>query len=305
MKDKVENLALVFVSLALGALFRKMKVFPSNMAHALNRFVIYVSLPALTLKLMHSLRLDVDSLVPVLTPWILFGVGFLFFYGVARWTRWGASDRGALILTGSLGNTSFVGFPLLEAFFGTSALATGILVDQPGTFLAASTLGILTASFHSGKSAKASDVARKVFSFPPFLAILLSLILRPFPIPGAVMAVLDRLGGTLAPLALLAVGLQLHFDRASLKRERLKLFWGLGFKLLLAPLFFVALYRGVLHLGGEAIRITLVESAMAPMITAGILANEYNLNPELANLMIGIGIPLSLLTTYLWSIVLK
>jgi predicted permease len=43
---------------------------------------------------------------------------------------------------------------------------------------------------------------------------------------------------------------------------------------------------------------------MAPMITAGILAHEYGLDPELGNLMVGIGIPLSLATVPIWAWVL-
>ena len=48
----------------------------------------------------------------------------------------------ALMLAGGLANTSFVGLPMIEAFFGAPSMATGILIDQLGTYLVLSTLGI-------------------------------------------------------------------------------------------------------------------------------------------------------------------
>jgi malate permease and related proteins len=44
---------------------------------------------------------------------------------------------------------------------------------------------------------------------------------------------------------------------------------------------------------------------MAPMITAGIIAVDHDLNPALVTLMIGIGIPLSFLTLPVWCWVLR
>jgi hypothetical protein len=44
----------------------------------------------------------------------------------------------------------------------------------------------------------------------------------------------------------------------------------------------------------------LMDSDMAPMITASILASSYGLKPRLANMKIGYGIPLSFITLYFW-----
>jgi predicted permease len=51
-------------------------------------------------------------------------------------------------------------------------------------------------------------------------------------------------------------------------------------------------------LGGKGLEIdvSIMESAMAPMITGAILASNYGLKPKLSSMMIGIGIPLSFIT---------
>jgi predicted permease len=73
----------------------------------------------------------------------------------------------------------------------------------------------------------------------------------------------------------------------------------LGFKLLVAPLVFTLLYVFVLGSHAESTYITILESAMAPMITASVVAIDFGLNAEIANLMVGVGIPLSLATVTL------
>ena len=197
---------------------------------------------------------------------------------------------------GSLGNTSFVGFPLLEAFYGPSSLTTGILIDQPGTFLVASTLGIATAAAFSDHAVKARDILKKLFLFPPFLSLLLALAIRPLRYPDAANIILDRLGSTLIPLSLISVGAPLHFHPKKIKRMARNLSLGLGFKIVVAPLIFYLFYVRILKKSGEITTITLVDAAMAPMITSGIFVHEYGLDTELGSLMLGIGIPLSLLT---------
>jgi predicted permease len=43
-----------------------------------------------------------------------------------------------------------------------------------------------------------------------------------------------------------------------------------------------------------------IEAAMLPMIGAGIVASQANLAPRLVSMMIGVGIPLGVLTAAAW-----
>jgi predicted permease len=100
---------------------------------------------------------------------------------------------------------------------------------------------------------------------------------------------------------LVAVGMELSFAPASLKRELPYVALGLGFKLFLAPILIFGIYAGAFGFTGLPLKIAVLEAAMAPMITAGIVAAEYELRPELAALMVGVGIPLSLVTVLAWN----
>ena len=299
------NLGVIFLCLALGITLRRSRIFPENAATTLNRFVIYISLPALTLLYLHKLPLNVGTLYPVLMAWILFVVGAILLGVLGKVRGWSAPATGALILTAAMGNTSFLGFPLLQAFYGPSALSVGILNDQPGSFLVLGTLGIAVASFYSGGRTSAAAVFSRILKFPPFLSVLVALALRPLRFPEAWSEILRHLGDTLIPMALVSVGAQLDWNWEKIRLEISRISVGLFYKLILGPALMAVLYIGILGARGRMIQITILEAAMAPMITASIVAAEYGLDAELGNLMIAVGIPISLLTVPLWWFLLE
>ena len=61
----------------------------------------------------------------------------------------------------------------------------------------------------------------------------------------------------------------------------------------------------ILNQRGETVQIAFLEAAMAPMITAAIIASTHKLEPKLCNLMVGVGIPLSFLTLAIWYMMLQ
>jgi predicted permease len=208
-------------------------------------------------------------------------------------------------LTGGLSNTSFVGFPIIEALYGAEGLKTAIIVDQPGSFVVVTTLGILVAASFSRGNLSTSEILLKIVKFPPFIAFTIALCCTLLTLD--FLEVLQnsflRIGNTVTPVALVAVGLQLKIDTRSKHWSFLTL--GLFFKLILMPAFFFLLYKIVLGGKGLEIDVSIMESAMAPMITGAILASNYGLKPKLSSMMIGIGIPLSLLTVAFWYWVLS
>jgi len=292
---------LIGLCLGLGALLRSTRRLPQGTPAVLNAFIFHAALPAATLASLPALKPRAELLLPAAMAWIVYFGGILYVRVAGRLAGWDRATRGALTLTAGLGNTSFVGFPLLQALLGVQALSVGIINDQPGTFLAFSTVGILTASACSGKASHGFDLKR-LLGFPPFVVMLITLALATagFSLPSALREICERLGATLIPLALVSVGFQLRFRLEDLRQYGGRLFAGLFYKLALAPALILLLYAGIGGWRGEAVRITVLEAAMAPMVTAAVLADESGLEPELANLMLAVGIPLSLLTVPLW-----
>jgi predicted permease len=231
--------------------------------------------------------------------WVMFGIGCGFFWLAARALGFSRTTTGGLMLTGGLANTSFIGLPMIETFYGPQFLGLGILIDQVGSYFVLSTLGILVASLYSSdRSVNPRAVIRKIALFAPFQAFVLALLLIPFEYPIWLDDLLKRLGATLIPIALVSVGYQLHLSHVRGKASALAV--GLLFKLALGPALILLLFAGVLGSGGPVLRVTVFEAAMAPMIGASIVAMDHELDPPLLTLMVGVGIPLSFLTLPAW-----
>jgi predicted permease len=294
----MENVIMLFACLAIGMALRGTRRVPDNAHMSINAFIIYVSLPALTLLQIRAVVPDPSLIYAALMPWLLFAASAIVFWAVGHGLKLSRATTGALAVVGGLGNTSFMGLPMIEAFYGASEMPTGIVIDQLGTYFVLSTVGIMLICFYSEGSFSGREIARRIATFPPLIALLVAVVLMPVAYPAWTVSVLSRLGGTLAPLAMVSIGLQLRLG--AMRGNRGPLAMGIGFKLVLGPLLILLLYAGGFGHRGMNTQITLFEAAMAPQIGGSIVAIQYGLNAPLISLMVGVGTVLSFVTLPLW-----
>jgi predicted permease len=294
----MSQLLLLAISFVLGVVLRRSRRLPETAPEVLNGFIIYVSLPALTLLYLHDLRLDPALLAPASMPWLYFGFAYVLIVALARHFNWPRSIVGCLLLTAGMGNTSFVGLPMIEAYYGSDAIGIGLIADQAGSFMVLSTLGLMTATRFSSGDLSLMAMVRKIVSFPPFICAVVALSTQGVEIQGGLRSMLERLGQTLTPIALISVGMQLQL--ASFNESVRPLLVGLILKLLVLPGLILLIYALLFNVRDLMLQVTVFEAAMPPMITGGIIAMEYKLEPKLSALMVGIGIPLSFLTLAGW-----
>lgn len=296
------NFTIIFITFLMGFLFKKSKRFPTTTPIVINQFILLISLPAMILSkvptLLRNLSLDGNWWVAVSMPWILFFVSWIVIRYIGRKKQWSSAKTGALILTCGLGNTSFVGFPLLEATLGPESIPYGVLVDQLGSFLILATMGLVAAGLYSGESVKLENMIRRLFTFPPFISLIVSVVwfFVGLPAEDHFHSVFEKISMTLVPLALFSVGFQTDFKFSVIRRRIEPLGFGLFFKLILMPIVFYIFYFKLLSQNDLLTKTTLLESAMATQITAAVVAAESNLDTELANLMVSLSIPISLAT---------
>ena len=297
------NILLIIICILIGVLLRKIKDFPENAARTLNAYLIYVVLPAISLLHISRVELSLAILLPILVAWIIFPLTWLLFGTIGKKFNWKRNTIGCLIICGGLSNTGFVGYPIVEAIYGAEGLKIAVLVDQPGSFIVVSSLAIIVASIYGSEKMRKRDISKKVLLFPPFLFFLVAAMLNllQIEISGSFESILESFAATLTPIALIAVGIQLQINLKDIKDHYL--WYGLGYKLLLAPLVIFLLYGLLLDKSGNQgliYKVSVLEAGMAPMITSSIIASNYDLRPKMASLLVGLGIPLSFLTLAIW-----
>jgi len=297
----MSNFILIAICIIAGMLFRRSKALPADAHRGINAWIIYMALPAVSFKYLPHIVWSTNLLAPVLGPIIVWLGGWCFVLLYKRFSKINNPTQGGLRLVSGLANTSFVGFPLIAAYFGEEYLSTAIICDQV-TFFLLSTAGVVVAIKAGQKHAlSVGIVIKKVLRFPPFLGCVAALTIPHFINISTLNPLFDKLAATVAPLALFSIGLQLRFD--GWKQEIKPVLSTLFYKLILAPALVIIVFA-ILHFKGIISQVTIFEAAMPTLLTSGVVADEYGLNPKLSNLIIGIGIILSLITTGVWYLII-
>jgi len=144
---------LIALFVTLGMLFRRFEAFPPETVRVLNMFALYISLPALILLKVPQISFSGEILTPLLIAWgaLIISAGLVLAAG--RFFSWPSSAIGVLMLVVPIGNTSFMGVPIINAFFGERGLRHLIVYDQLGTMLIFATYGSLILASYGNEGA--------------------------------------------------------------------------------------------------------------------------------------------------------
>ncbi len=283
-------------------LFRRARVLPADAHKGINAWLLYLAMPAISFKYLPHIQWSWSLLFPVAAPLIILLCGWIYMRVYAAKANLTPATTAGLTLVTGMGNTSFLGFPMVAAFFAEKYIAIAVLCDQ-ATFILLATLGIAIAiNAPQSKNTSAWIFIKKILLFPAFWSCTLALTLPHYINISPLYPFFDKLAGTVAPLALFSIGLQLHFTgyKSELKRISLTLLY----KLILAPALLI-LIAVAFKLRGTIVQVTIFEMAMPPLLSASIIAGEYELDTELTNLVIGIGLLLGIVTAACWWFALQ
>jgi len=289
----------ILLLIALGRLFAAGRVLPENAADTLNRVVIVLCLPALIFIHVPTLEPSWDLLPLVFIPWLLLSLTVVMVLLAARAFGFSRPVTAVLLVLIPLGNTSFLGFPLIEALLGADKVRFAVVYDQFGSFLIVCTHVLFVLAWYGdGPAPSAGTIARRIVTFPPFVALVGALLLGNAWFPDWLDALVQAFADMLLPLVTLAVGLQLKLRLVP--EYRWPLVFGLAGKLIVLPAaaLAMALVAGV---GSPILDVAVLESAMPPMITAAALASSARLAPPLASAMVAWGVLFSAATVPFWG----
>lgn len=290
----MEKFIIIGVFVFIGWLLRRLPVFPDQTAQVLNLFALYVALPAVILVKAPQIRFSHEMLLPAIVPWAMLVFSATLILWGGRVFHWSKEIVGVLLLVVPMGNTGFLGVPMVTAFFGEAGIPPLIIYDQLGTTMIFVIYGsVVLAVYGSGVDIRPAKIAVRAVLFPPTLALVSGVCLRSWPYPEPMLGFLNSLADMLTPLVMTAIGFQLkvHLHPATVR----PLGFGLLIKLVVAPL---AALVGCRLLGFDSLsaNVSIFETGMPPMVVAGTMAMVAGLAPELAAAAISSGMILAFLS---------
>lgn len=294
----MDSLIIISSLFLIGVLINKTGFISTRVPLLLNQYVINIALPALVLKTLPSIEIDNGIWKIVTIAWFSQILALVLVFYVAKKFRFSRAVTGVLLLLVPFGNTSFVGIPMVTLLVGTSGLPAVIIYDQLGSFLGMILIGTTVLAIYSGSEKLTVAIfLKKVFSFPPFWALFLALLMPQIGRENILELPLNVLSSSLIPVVMLALGMQFEWR---IPPHYLKpLASGLILKLLFIPFL---IWSSIQLTGWQSlnVKVSLLEVAMAPMISAAALAIAANLAPKLAAALTSWGLIISFVTVPLW-----
>ena len=257
MSSIIAALFTIFGIMAFGAFTERRKLFPQAMGLCLNRFVYWVSLPALLFTQMCTIPMDQSTRALVWGGLAASFIGYGAFYALfSLGLRRNGPDATLRALGVSFPNAAFYGLPFVMMVFPGSADAVSANMLCALLYTGVSiTADVSLEIFAAGRRASATGqrfdrrstfrrIGRELARNPMLQASLAGLLfgLTGLAVPEAFLRMTSMLGSTCAPLALFSMGMSLSAQISgalgpfSLKRSFLPLTAVCAGKLLAYPL---------------------------------------------------------------------
>ena len=278
-------LPIILLSGAGFALGKVLHVDPRS----LGRVVFYIFSPVLIFDLLLQNQLKISEAAIT----IAFALSFILTIGVITFLlgyflKLERSALVAILITTMFANTGNYGLPLVSFAFGEQALSYAGIYFVTTTLLFY-TLGVFLASL-GHMSFKEAIVG--LFRIPTLYAVLLAIVINisgiEIPLPVA-RAVELAAGGTI-PLMLILLGVQLTQVEFAKNQQALQL--SVALRLVVAPLA-ALLFAAAFGLDGFPRQASVTQASMPSMVSATVLAAEYNLDSKLVTAVVFISTLLS------------
>lgn len=286
----------IAIYLAIGYLF---KVFLHDNSKQLIEFIIYFSLPSIVFSKIYPLILDqrIVGLILMFMCFILFNLTLAYLVG--KLMRLNRTYFATFMIMATFGNTSFIGFSYIDAFYGQDYIVYGLIYDIFGSFLLLVSVGMFIITWGNGKKNSVKSISKSIFLFPPQIMFFVTLFAKNFEIPNFLLLTTQTLGSTLVPLAMIAIGMKLELKNIFARLHIVSV--AMILKMIVVPIIILIGFKYFYGIDQTWVKVTIIEVAMPPMTMATVLAIKGGLDEKIAINSLVLGVLLSLFTITMYT----
>lgn len=286
----------IAIYLLFGYLFKI--IFQDNSKQLVD-FIIYFSLPAIVFSKIYPLQLDTKILWLILMFMAIIFFNLFLSYCVGKIMRLNRVTLATFMIMTTFGNTSFIGFSYIDAFYGQDYIVYGVIYDIFGSFLLLVSVGMIIITWGSGRKNSILNISKSIFLFPPMIIFFITIFAKNFEVPKFIIYTSQNLGSTLVPIAMIAIGMKLElkhiFSRLHIVTVAVVL------KMLIVPIIILFTFKYFYGVDETWVKVTLIEVAMPPMTMAAVLAIKGGLDEKIAINSLVLGVIVSLFTITLFT----
>ena len=286
----------IAIYLLFGYLFKI--IFQDNSKQLVD-FIIYFSLPAIVFSKIYPLELDTKILWLILMFMAIIFFNLFLSYCVGKMMRLNRVTLATFMIMATFGNTSFIGFSYIDAFYGQDYIVYGVIYDIFGSFLLLVSVGMIIITWGSGRKNSILNISKSIFLFPPMIMFIITIFAKNFEIPKFLIYTSTNLGATLVPIAMIAIGMKLELKHIFTKLHIVTV--AVVLKMLIIPIIVLFVFKYFYGIDETWVKVTIIEVAMPPMTMAAVLAIKGGLDEKIAINSLVLGVIVSLFTITLFT----
>lgn len=283
----------ILIILMLGYLSKRFSIISPTAVKSFNNMVVYFGMPCLVFSLIYSADLSLLpqlGILPIvgLTTAVLTGIIGFIIYSMLKLKP---KQKWALIGCVMMGNSAFIGFPVVNGVFGSNGLIIAIFFNITDTLMMVILYMVYIARF----GGEFRNVVKRIIEFPLLWGLILGLIFNIYNIPvqPGILSAINYLKDITIPLIIFSLGLSIEF-KGLLDNAELSLLASF-LKLLIYPLICVGILT-LFNINGFHEEISIIEASMSCAMLNYAYAVEFNLDSKLTSNTILISTLLSLIT---------
>jgi predicted permease len=276
---------------------------PSTVPTHLGQFLFWVGVPISIVTFLHKTDLSGQIwIAPIIAHTaILLGafLAWVLVKGKAYLTKTlpQPPTQGSFVLAAMVGNTSYLGYPIVLTVVGNQYFAWALFYDLLGTTLGVYVLGVALAAYFSSSFQNYSQIAKAILINPALWSFGFGLLFRQVAIAPKAEFCLEKLAWCVVGLSLALIGMrlaQLHTWR-SLRWVSLSL----GIKMLIVPLI-LGRTLPLFGLTGAPAHVIVLQMAMPPAFATLVIAETFDLDRDLTVTALAGGSIFLLVTLPIW-----
>lgn len=298
----------VFLVIGFGYVVAWRGIFSEASVDGLVKFTQNFAIPCLLFRAISEIDIDAATKAPMIVSFYLgaFASFFAGFAGARLVFARSPEDAVAIGFCCLFSNTVLLGIPIAELAYGPDALANNFAIiafHAPLCYLLGVTAMEIVRGGASSMPEKAARIFRAMFRNPFVIGIALGLVvnLTGLALPVPLVSALDLVAGAALPAALFGLGGVLFQYRPEGDFRTIAMVCAISLVLHPAIVWTTA---QAFDLGREQLRSAVLTAAMAPGVNAYLFANLYGTARRVAASSVLIATAVSVVTIWLWMIVL-
>ncbi|MDO5851459.1 MAG: AEC family transporter [Methanobacteriaceae archaeon] len=271
--NSIEVILIPAIMILLGYILKNNNVLHETDNISLNKIVINISLPSLIFVNLLSETITPSMVQIPLIGLVISGICALIAF-IFSWIKGYSKEiMFSIIISSSLINTAFIGYPVILEVFGHTGLINGIFFDLSTTILFV-IFSIILLLIYGGDY---KDIVKHSLLFPPLWAIILGVICNQWHVTlgNVILKILTYFGNSTTALIMISLGLSLNL-------KEIKKYLNIActssvIRLILGPLIAISLLS-LFGINGLMKDVIILDAGISSAMLGIVLAINYKLD---------------------------